>query len=313
MSEFRQNPISKQWVLIAPARAKRPEDYKTYSVTSGMPEVDAKCVFCPGNENLNPDLCTDICRDPNDDQWQLRVIQNKYPAVTFDAHAEHRDFFNSRAGIGEHEVIISRKHNEPVAMQSISLIERTVKLLRQRYDILSKDERVSYAQLFHNHGKEAEESVVHPHSQLIGMPFVPPHIHDEVAGCYHYYQVPGTCIYCDMIKIEKQLKERIIYESEHYIAFCPYSSRNPFETWIMPKHHSPRTEWMTDDEIKHWSYMIKVVLGQIYTKLSDPPLNFYFHSMPFVRNKHTLMEEKSFHRHTTIFPTITNWAGFEFA
>ena len=43
MSEFRQNPITKQWVLIAPGRAKRPEDFRTYSVMSGLPELDTSC------------------------------------------------------------------------------------------------------------------------------------------------------------------------------------------------------------------------------------------------------------------------------
>ena len=53
MSEFRQNPITKNWVLIAPSRGKRPDQFATYSVMHGIPEVDAKCIFCPKNEHLN--------------------------------------------------------------------------------------------------------------------------------------------------------------------------------------------------------------------------------------------------------------------
>ena len=68
MSEFRQNPITKQWVLIAPGRSKRPEDYRTFSVMAGLPELDPSCVFCPGNEKLNPDLCDDVCRIPNNNE-----------------------------------------------------------------------------------------------------------------------------------------------------------------------------------------------------------------------------------------------------
>jgi len=312
MSEFRQNPITKQWVLISPNRAKRPEDYRTYSVMHGLPELDPNCVFCPGNEDKNPDLCRDICRIPNTPDWQLRVIENKYPAVTKVPLGAHRDFFHSRAGFGEHEVIISRKHNEPVALQSTLHLENTLQLFKQRIDLLGKDERVAYSQIFHNHGKEAGASLVHPHYQLIALPFVPPHIHGEVAGYYHYYQTHGTCIYCDIIKMEKSLKDRVVYESERYIALCPYSSRLPFETWIMPKHHSPRFEWSDDSELKHMAFILKTVLGQLYTKLGDPPLNFYIHSMPYIRGKHTQMEEKSFYHHCTIFPRIANWAGFEF-
>ena len=56
MSEFRQNPVTKHWVLIAPSRGKRPDEYKTYSVMHGVPEVDDKCVFCPGSEHLNKEV-----------------------------------------------------------------------------------------------------------------------------------------------------------------------------------------------------------------------------------------------------------------
>jgi UDPglucose--hexose-1-phosphate uridylyltransferase len=70
---------------------------------------------------------------------------------------------------------------------------------------------------------------------------------------------------------------------------------------------------MSAEELKHLSFVLKVTVGQLYTKLSDPPLNFYIHTMPFVRDKHTMHEEKSYHWHLTIFPRITIWAGLEFA
>jgi UDPglucose--hexose-1-phosphate uridylyltransferase len=69
---------------------------------------------------------------------------------------------------------------------------------------------------------------------------------------------------------------------------------------------------MTEDEIKHLSYVLKVTLGQLYTKLADPPLNFYVHNMPYARESKTY-NEAAFRWHLTIFPRITMWAGFEFA
>jgi UDPglucose--hexose-1-phosphate uridylyltransferase len=70
---------------------------------------------------------------------------------------------------------------------------------------------------------------------------------------------------------------------------------------------------MTEEEIKHLSFVLKVTLGQLYTKLSDPPLNFYIHNMPSKQSAHAAHEEKAFHWHLTIFPRITIWAGFEYA
>lgn len=311
MSEFRQNPITKNWVLIAPNRAKRPEDYRTYSVMSSEPETDPKCVFCPGNEHLNPEL--DRC--PAGKNWEIRIIPNKFQALEHTAVYRHKDFYISHSGDGDHEVIVTRKHNEPVALQSIHTVELTLRTFIDRINLLAKQPDLAYVQIFHNHGRDAGASLVHPHYQLLATPIVPPHIHDEIMGCYHYYQNNHSCIYCDIIKEEIAIRDRLVYESEHFVVISAYASRKPFETWILPKKHGARYEEMDEDQIKHLSFVLKVVLGQLYTKLSDPPLNFYIHTMPIKRSESHLAgyEENSYHWHLTIFPRITIWAGFEYA
>jgi UDPglucose--hexose-1-phosphate uridylyltransferase len=70
---------------------------------------------------------------------------------------------------------------------------------------------------------------------------------------------------------------------------------------------------MTAEELKHLSFVLKTTLGQLYTKLSDPPLNFYVHTSPVKRDKRTLQEEGSYHWHLTVFPRLTIWAGFEYS
>lgn len=313
MSEFRQNPITKQWVLIAPSRAKRPEDFRTYSVMANLPELDPSCVFCPGNENMNPDLCDDVCRIPNNDLWQLRVIPNKYKALDHIPPFVNRDFYHSRAGYGDHEVVVTRKHNEPVALQSAQLIALSLQNFKDRIIELSKDERTAYVQVFHNHGRDAGASLVHPHYQILSTPMVPPHIHAEMSGAYHYQQYNDSCVYCDIMKEERKLKDRLVYEDDHFMVVSAYASRSPFETWILPKRHSARYEDITKDEITYLAHSLKRVLGVLYTKLSDPPLNFYLHTMPVKKDRHILQEEKSYHWHLTVFPRLTIWAGFEYS
>lgn len=313
MSEFRQNPITKQWVLIAPGRAKRPEDFRTYSVMSGLPELDPACVFCPGNENKNPDLCDDVCRVPNTDQWQLRVIPNKFKALEHTKVFSHRDFYHSMSGYGDHEVIVTRKHNEPVAMQSAQLIALSLQNFKDRIIELSKDPKTAYVQVFHNHGRDAGASLAHPHYQILSTPIVPPHIHSEMSGAYHYHQSHGSCIYCDIMKEESKLKDRLVYEDDHFVVISAYASRKPFETWILPKRHGARYEDISEKEITHLAHALKRVLSSLYTKLSDPPLNFYIHTMPIKKDRHTMHEEASFHWHLTIFPRLTIWAGFEYS
>ena len=308
MSEFRQNPITKQWVLIAPARGKRPDQYKTYSVMHGIPEVDSACVFCPGNEDLNPE----VLKIPNGKDWEVRIIPNKFASLEQTKVYRHKDFYISHSGNGNHEVIITRKHNEPVALQSIHTVELTLRTFVERMEELAKQPGLQYVQIFHNHGRDAGASIIHPHYQIIATPIVPPHVHSEILGCQHYFQNNGTDVYGDIIKEELLVKDRIVYESEHFVVLSAYASRSPFETWIVPKRQSARFEEITAEELKHLSFVLKVTLGQLYTKLSDPPLNFYIHTMPIKKGAATY-DERSYRWHLTIFPRITIWAGFEYA
>jgi UDPglucose--hexose-1-phosphate uridylyltransferase len=313
MSEFRQNPINKHWVLIAPMRGKRPDEYKTYSVMHGVPETDPACVFCPGNEHLNRELY----RFPDTKDWEIRIIPNKFASLEHTKVYRHKDFYVSYSGAGDHQVIITRKHNEPVALQSANVVELSLKIFIRQINELNKHPELAYVQIFHNHGRDAGASVIHPHYQLLATPIVPPHIHAEIMGCYHYYQNNKSCIYCDIMKEEIAVKDRLVYEDEHFVVISAYASRCPFETWILPKKHGARFEEMSEEELKHLSFVLKVTLGQLYAKLSDPPLNFYIHNMPLKRvevgRSHSAHEEKAFHWHLTIFPRITIWAGFEFA
>ncbi len=312
MSQFRRNPINKQWVLIAPGRGKRPEDFRTYSVSYGLPELDPTCIFCPGNEGKNPDLSTDSSRIPNNKDWQLRVIPNKFRSLEQTKVYSNKDFYESRSGYGDHEVIITRKHNEPPALQSAVLVQQSLKLFQDRIKEIQKDPEINYVQIFHNHGRDAGASLVHPHYQILATPMVPPHVHEELRGCYHHYQETGKCLYCEIVKEELKHKDRIVYEDDYFVVMSAYASRSPFETWILPKRHHSRFETTSDVELLHLAHVLKKVLGTLYVKLADPPLNYYIHTMPRSSDKHLVHEEKSYHWHLTVFPRLTIWAGFEY-
>jgi UDPglucose--hexose-1-phosphate uridylyltransferase len=309
MSQFRQNPISKNWVLIAPNRSKRPEQFG--QIAASDPEalaIDTTCVFCPGNESKNGE----IGRFPDNKNWQLRIIPNKFEALTHTPLASDKNFYVHRAGSGDHEVIITRKHNEPVALQSIKTVELTFHVFRQRLRELILHEDLAYAHIFHNYGRDAGASIVHPHYQIMSLPIVPPAVHEEITSAFHHYRQNGSCIFCDIIEEERKQSERIIHETEDFIVFAPYASRSPFEMWVVPKRHSANFEECTDQELNQLAYIMKVLLGQLYTRLNNPPLNFYIHTMPYPHLNNLMHEKNAYHWHLTIFPRLVIWAGFEF-
>lgn len=308
MSQYRQNPITKHWVLIAPQRSKRPEEYSTYPVMVGAPEHDANCVFCLGHEQLHKA----VAFVPEQKNWQVYVIANKYPALGSDHIAEQQDFYTARSGYGDHEVIITRQHNEPIALQSHQLISLTLQTFIDRVQALSLDKQIQYIQLFHNHGRDAGASIIHPHYQLMAMHFVPPHLHSELSGAAHHFNIYRTCIYCAILEEEQRANKRIILETKHFIVLAPYASRSPFETWILPKQHQARFEEVAADLRDELAVVIKLVLGRLYIQLSDPPLNFYIHTLPYAVYERGQSGDAFYHWHITIFPRLTIWAGFEY-
>ena len=105
MSQFRQDNITKQWVLIAPKRALRPDKLNTEpAVENHLPEIDKACVFCPGNEALNPDT---ILAFPDKKNWKIRIIPNKFEALSHESvkplDRDDEEFYIHRSGVGDHE------------------------------------------------------------------------------------------------------------------------------------------------------------------------------------------------------------------
>jgi len=78
MPEFRQNRATKNWVIVATERAKRPHDFLVKEESKQLPEFDPSCPFCPGNEHMTP---PPILTLEKDGKWNIRVIPNKYPAL----------------------------------------------------------------------------------------------------------------------------------------------------------------------------------------------------------------------------------------
>ena len=106
MPELRQNFFTKEWVIIATERAKRPEDLATHRVVDPIPAFIESCPFCPGNESKTP---PEVMRAPaSGEPWAVRVIPNKFAALSSEVQPT-RSLQHLRRrieGFGFHEVII---------------------------------------------------------------------------------------------------------------------------------------------------------------------------------------------------------------
>ena len=174
------------------------------------------------------------------------------------------------------------------------------------YGKISKITDINLITIFRNHGSKAGTSLVHPHSQIIATPIVPPHVRYPLEQAVLYFDNFGRCVYCDMIEEERKQKERLIIDTDNFLAFCPYAARTPFETRIYPKRHMTVFSHITDGEIEELAWVLRNVLLKLHICLDNPDYNYVIRSAPVGEDN-----ARYLHWYMVIIPKITTRAGFE--
>lgn len=311
MSEFRQDIVIKNWVLIAESRARRPSDFEEMPATpKNLPAVSASCAFCPGNEHLT---VGEIARYPAVGDWLVRVIPNKYEAVGHILGKRSDEFYVSRPGVGDHEVVITRYHDKPTALQDVDFIDLTLKVYIDRINDLKQHDEVRYIHIIQNHGVQAGASVIHPHSQIFAIPFLPHRIENELEGTRGYFAAYGACVYCEMIMHEMRVGERVVIDNPDFLVIAPYASKMPFEMHIMPKTHRASFHQITIAERQSLARVMKDIFSRLYDRMHNPAYNYYIHTVPFGKAIESKLHDdrQSYHWHIVVLPRVNVWAGFE--
>lgn len=307
MNELRRDPVTGRWIIVFLDNIPSVADFKVEPHT----KKKEGCPFCWGSESLTPPEIVAHRKygAPNTSNWTVRVVPNKFPALRIEGelNKEGIGVFDMMNGIGAHEVIVdSPDHFRDMGDLKWSEIEEVIWAYLSRSMDLRGDKRFKYILIFKNYGKSAGASLEHPHSQLIALPIVPKRVIEELWGAERYFDYRQRCVFCDMIRQEKEEKSRIIYEDERFIAFCPYVSRFSYEVWVLPKHHRSDFANMPRDNVPGFAKAMKAALSRIKTLLSDPSYNFIIHTSPI--NGH---EREDYHWHVEIMPKLSKVAGFE--
>ena len=243
-----RNPITGDASIIAPERAARPNAFR---------DERERCPFCPGHEADTP---PEIWRDGI--PWQIRIFPNKYPAT------EH------------HEVIVEGSaHNASFDGLDPAVASRAVDQYINRYRALSGASR--YVCIFKNHGILGA-TIPHPHSQILGIPFVPARIAREGEA------FASLCSLCD-------LREEQIDVTENYRWIAPRGSTMAYEQWIVPKRHA--------NEMREGLELAQLLQRSARTMLQiSEAFNWMFINFP---------QQPSGHWYVQLFPRLTMHAGFE--
>ncbi|MFH1282480.1 MAG: galactose-1-phosphate uridylyltransferase [bacterium] len=308
MSELRRDPIVGRWVVISTERGAELSDYfiKKCKVKEEF------CNYCAGNEGKTPpEIMAYRPQGGKTDKkpWDLRVIPNKFPALLMDGSMNRigDGMYDKMDGIGTHEVIIETpQHSANIYELPGRKVEDIIWAYRDRIIDLKKDNRLEYVLIFKNHGVDADAPQSHTHSQLIATPVVPKKIKEEMKGAKSYYEYKERCVFCDMIHQEKRDQLRVVFENIGFLAFEPFASRYPFETWVLPKIHASNFENIQKKEVEQLADIMKEINHRISKALNDPPYCYMLHNTPVKENNLIY-----YHWHIEIVPKLKNTQGFE--
>jgi UDPglucose--hexose-1-phosphate uridylyltransferase len=253
-----------------------------------------------------------IYRKAGQKDWFLQVVPNKYPAFFYGQCPEIEKVgpYQRLDGVGFHEIFVTHDHSRHITQMSVGEVELILRAYQERYNAIKNDGCVQYILIFHNYGEEAGASVSHPHSQMIGLPVVPPDVANSLRGSKEYWKKHHTCVHCEMIEWEIKKKERIVAINKDFVAFCPFASRRAFEVRVFPREHHAHFDHISDRCRMAFAQVLREALRKLYVGLNDVPYNFFIHTAPTAAHKEHAAEH--YHWHLEILPITSEWGGVEF-
>lgn len=300
-AEARQDPITGHWVLIAPTRAHRP----IHQPPDEAADDPKECPFCAGRESSTPPELFAL-RDhggPDSPGWSVRVIPNRYPAVTRSSVGQD----DSSLSVGSHELVIEcPDHVESITHLSAAHSTKIWQTYARRLKELSRQPRLASALIFKNTGWRAGASQSHAHAQILATAIIPPLLQEELAGAKRYFRERGRNVFADLIEAETADGRRLLAETANFVAFCPSASRFPFEIWILPRKGPARFEHHPFEQLGELGELARSLLIRVESLGNRPAYNVFVHSAPFAADC-----DQFYHWHVEIAPRLVGLAGSE--
>ena len=316
VNQLRRDPITGRWAIILN------DEFDLNDLIIQSPKLKNKsqtCPFCENNENMTPPEIMALRNPgspPNGPGWRVRVIPDRNPVLQIYGDINNRGvgLYDVLDGIGAHEIVIETPtHNQSVVDLSEDQIQEVLCTYKERILDLKKDERLRYIVVHKNTGEAIGETAHHCYSFVIGSPVTPKRVKDELVNSREYFQFKERCLFCDIIRQEATMKERLVLEDGLFFAYTPFASRRPFELWIGPQKHETFFEQNT--EMKMLSKMLKALFTKLFKLLKNPDYILAIHSGPNLqagkRRGYWQTLERDFHWHIEITPRLATDTSLE--
>lgn len=284
----RFNPLTREWILVSPHRAKRPwqgQVEKTAPPT--LPAYDPTCYLCPGNERAggihNPQYSGTFVFD-NDFAALLPDVEGSTFNVEEEPDLQQSNLqpstlFKALPESGVCKVIcFSPRHDLTIPQMSLDEAESVIDTWTEETAELFKRPEIAYVQVFENKGAVMGCSNPHPHSQIWSQSRIPTEPAKELASQKDYYAEHGPPLLLDYLEEEHKRGERILASNEHFTVLVPFWAVWPFETLVIAHRPVASLPALSQPERR--------ALADIYQKVTIRYDNLFEISFPYSMGFH---------------------------
>jgi UDPglucose--hexose-1-phosphate uridylyltransferase len=272
MSDLRKDPTRGQWVLVRPSGA--------------APPAHPECPFCPGNEGLTPKEIASYRKDGspgNGPGWSVRVIPEADPyfRIELPLDREGVGLYDKITPRGASELVIeSPDHDETPGSMPLAQWEQVLWMYGERIRDLKRDLAIRDILVKRRH-RIPGSRIIHPYSRITAIPIIFDEVRRKLDEAREYYQYKRRCIYCDIVRQELADAERVVHESERFLAVVPYAGRGPFELWILPRQHAAAYEdALSGDLVADLARMVAGCFRTLARALGDPSVEMTLYTAP---------------------------------
>ena len=276
----RYNPLTGQWILVSPHRAKRPWSGQDETPDNGtLPVYEPECFLCPTNARVSGEV--------NPDYQDCYVFGNDFGALlpdSPDAPASSNPLFQTQGVRGLSRVIcFSPDHSKTLPELPLANIRTLVDTWDAQLEELGKD--YIWVQAFENKGATMGCSQPHPHGQIWANSFLPNEIARKDQHLKAYYSEQGSNLLVDYVAAELAEQTRVVVETQHWVAVVPFWAAWPFETMLLPKTHIRRMHELSSAQRDDLALAIKQLTSR-YDNLfkCSFPYSMGWHYAPFVND-----------------------------
>jgi UDPglucose--hexose-1-phosphate uridylyltransferase len=238
--ELRLDPLTGEWIPMAAHRMNR----------TFLPPADANPLAPakPGATYQDGEI--------PDTDYDVVVFENRFPSLMAVPGADDatelvdgEPLWERRPANGRCEVIcFSSDPTASLATVSPRRMRTIVEAWTDRTRALSALPGVEQVFCFENRGKEIGVTLHHPHGQIYAFPYVTPKTRAMLRQARAHHDATGRVLLRDVLDAELRHRERVVLESEHWVAYVPYAARWPVEVHLAPRRDVPDLPALTDAE-----------------------------------------------------------------